>query len=131
MLVSLVEAAEAAGVALRGALEPVLAGGETREAEREAFFAATDAAFRARLEGLKAGQDVAAGWLEDLRAQALAQFDALALAGLADRETDAIARIVQARGYLAAAFKGYGKQGAAMFDALGLEKPARKKGKAA
>lgn len=126
MLAGLIRAADAAAVALRAALEPVLAGGEAREAEREAFYQATEAAFRARLEELKADKDVAQAWLSDLRGQALAQFDALALNGLHDRETDIIARIVKARGFLAAAFRGYGKQGAAMFDALMLEKPARK-----
>ncbi|MCB1387905.1 MAG: type I-E CRISPR-associated protein Cse1/CasA [Rhodobacteraceae bacterium] len=128
-LLGMIAAAEQAGVALRGALEPVLAGGETREAEREAFFIATEDPFRIRFDALKAGADpgaVAAAWLGDLRAQAMRQFEALALPGLPARETDAIARIVQARGYLAAAFKGYGKQGGAMFDALGLDKPARK-----
>lgn len=130
LLVGMVEAAEAAGVALRGALEPVLAGGESRDAEREAFFTATEGAFRQRLEGLKAGQEVAQGWVEDLRAVALARFDALALQGLAERETDRIAQIVKARGFLAVAFKGYGKQGSEMFKALGLALPA-KKGKAA
>lgn len=133
MLVGLVQAAEQAGVALRGALEPVLAGGEAREAEREAFFAATETAFRQQFEALKRGAppaQVATLWRDTLRAQALAQFDALALPGLHDRETDVIGRITTARGYLLAAFGGYGKQGGEMFGVLGLEKPARK-GKAA
>jgi CRISPR system Cascade subunit CasA len=130
LLLGMVQAAEAAGLALRTAVEPVLAGGESREAEREVFFSATENAFRARLEGLKAGQDVAQDWLADLRDMAMAQFDALALDGLAERGTDRIARIVSERGKLATTFKGYGRLGSEMFKALGLTLPA-KRGKAA
>jgi len=134
VLRGMIRAAEAAGVALRGALEPVLAGGESREAEREAFFVQTEGAFRAGLEALKAGTAparVAGDWLAVLRDQAMGQFDALALEGLPERETDAIQRIVTARGHLGMAFRGYGKQGGEIFDALEMEKPARKKGRAA
>ena len=133
MLIGLVEAAEQVALALRAALEPILAGGEAREGEREAFYGATEAAFRARFAELKAGVGVdlvAKGWLADLRTQALRQFDALALPGLDQRETDGIERIVQARGRLGAAFAGFGKYGGDMFSALMMEKPA-KKGKAA
>lgn len=133
MLIGLVEAAEQAALALRNALEPLLAGGEAREGEREGFYSATEAAFHARFAALKAGQavgEVAAGWRDDLRRQALAQFDALAMPGLDQRETDIVQRIVQARRNLQGTFAGYGKYGGEMFGALGLEKPA-KKGKAA
>ncbi len=130
-LEGMVRAAEAAAVVLRGALEPVLAGGEAREAEREAFFAATEAAFRQRVDAMVAGMDVRALWLADLRAQALAQFEALALPELALRETKRIAQIVQARKLLSSAFKGYGKQGKEIFGQLGLEVPLVKKGRAA
>jgi CRISPR system Cascade subunit CasA len=132
-LAGLVAAADKAGLALRAALEPVLAGGEAREAEREAFFQQTEAAFRARFEALKSGappEAVAQGWLGDLRAQALRQFEALALPGLDQRETDVIARIVHARGFLSAAFRGFGAYGKLMFQELGMDVPA-KKGKAA
>ncbi|MCK9554011.1 type I-E CRISPR-associated protein Cse1/CasA, partial [Aquamicrobium sp.] len=130
-LAALILGAEAAGVALRGALEPVLAGGETREAEREAFFIATEARFAAHLASLRAGADPRAEWLADLRAQALRQFDALAVPGIDQRETDQIKRITDARKFLGLAFAGYGKQGKAIFDALELPVPEKKKGKAA
>lgn len=133
MLSGLVEAADQAALALRMALEPLLAGGAAREAEREAFHAATEAAFRDRFDDLKAGAapgEVAARWLSNLRDQALAQFDALALPGLDQQETDVIACLVTARRFLLAAFAGHGKYGDAMFGKLMLEKPARK-GKAA
>lgn len=131
MLVALILGAEAAGVALRGALEPVLAGGEAREAEREAFFLNTEGRFMAHLARVQAGGDPRADWLADLRAQALRQFDALAVPGIDQRETDQIARIVEARRFLGLAFAGYGKQGRALFEALGLPVPEKKKGKAA
>lgn len=133
MLAGLVEAAEQAALALRMALEPVLAGGEAREGEREAFHAATEPAFRARFNELKAGvapAEVAARWLEGLRGQALAGFDALALPGLDQQEADVIERIVAARRLLLAAFAGHGKYGREVFGKLMMEIPARK-GKAA
>jgi CRISPR system Cascade subunit CasA len=68
--------------------------------------------------------------LGDLRKQALKQFDALAVPGIDQRETDQIERIVTARKFLGLALAGYGKQGKAIFDALGLQVPDRK-GKAA
>lgn len=133
MLSGLVEAADQAALALRMALEPLLAGGAAREAEREAFHVATEAAFRDRFDDLKAGAapaEVAARWLSNLRGQALAQFDALALPGLDQQETDVIARLVNARRFLLTTFAGHGKYGDAMFGKLMLERPARK-GKAA
>ncbi|TCM76392.1 type I-E CRISPR-associated protein Cse1/CasA [Rhodovulum steppense] len=130
-LVGMILAAEAAGVVLRGALEPVLAAGEAREAEREAFFAGTEDRFLKRVQALKAGDDPRGAWLADLRKQALRQFDALAVPGLDQRETDRIARIVEARKHLAGAFAGFGKQGRDIFTHLGMEPPAAKKGKAA
>lgn len=127
----LIRAAEVAGSALRGALEPVLSAGEAREAEREAFFVATEAAFHARVTTLIAGNEVATLWLDDLRAQALAQFEVLALPQLALRDSKKIAKIVQAHKFLALAFKGYGKQGKEIFNHLGLEVPVVRKRKAA
>ncbi len=99
VLRGLVEAADQASLALRSALEPVLGGGEARDAEREAFYLATEPAFLARFAALKTeAPGVAEGWLADLRAQALGQFDALALPGLDQRETDRIEAIVKSRG---------------------------------
>ena len=124
MLAGLVEGAESGALALRAALEPVLAGGEVREGVREAFYQATEAGFRARFADLVAGRDlleVGADWLADLRRQALAQFDALALPALAGRETDAIQAIVAARGRLIGSFSGYGKYGKKMYDVLMLD----------
>lgn len=134
MLAGLVEAAEQAALALRAALEPVLAAGEAREGQREAFYAETEPAFGDCVEALKSGTapaDVAARWLVILQRAALARFDALAMPGLDQRETDAIRAIVQARGFLAATFKGYGKYGAALYGKLLMELPAKRKGKAA
>ncbi|PTX40392.1 CRISPR system Cascade subunit CasA [Gemmobacter caeni] len=134
MLAGLVEAAEQAALALRAALEPVLAGGEAREAQREAFYAETEPAFGAALAALRAGEapaGVAARWLAELQRAALARFDALALPGLDRRETDTIRAIVEVRGFLAMAFRGYGKYGGTMFGKLQMPLPAKKKGRAA
>jgi CRISPR system Cascade subunit CasA len=122
----LVKSAEAVGVLLLEAMEAVLSDREARELEREAFFAATETALFARLEGLKAGEQVARVWLEDLRKQALRQFDALAQPGLSHREINSIARITRTRGMLEAAFMGFGDVGAVIFDTLGLKRPIKK-----
>jgi CRISPR system Cascade subunit CasA len=134
MLAGMVEAAEQAALALRAALEPVLAGGEAREGQREAFYAETEQAFGEGLAALQSGTapvEVAARWLTVIEHAALARFDGLAMPGLDQRETDAIKVIVQARGYLAMAFRGYGKYGGALFGKLLMELPVKKKGKAA
>jgi CRISPR system Cascade subunit CasA len=128
-LQGMIEAAEALAVALRGALAPVLAEGEAREAEREGFYLRTQPLLEARL-GALADPGAAAGWLADLRGVAVAMFDALALPGLADRDTRDQAEIVAARRNLTAAFAGYGKLGQGAYQALGLPVP-EKKGKAA
>lgn len=125
----MIEAAEALAVALRGALAPVLAEGEGREAAREGFYLRTQAMFEARLAAL-ADEATPRGWLADLRGVALGMFDDLTLPGLAERDTKDQAEIVQARRNLTAAFAGYGKLGQAAYRALGLPVP-EKKGKAA
>lgn len=128
-LQGMIEAAEALAVALRGALAPVLAEGEGREAAREAFYLRTQPLLEARL-GVLADPGVAAGWLADLRGVAVGMFDDLALPGLAERDTRDQAEIVAARRNLTAAFAGYGKLGQGAYQALGLPVP-EKKGKAA
>jgi len=130
-LVGLVEAAEQTAVALRAALEPVLADSEEREAQREAFYLATESRFLAHLRALKTGENPAGAWLADLRGQAMRQFDALALPGLDRRESDRIEAIVDARRALAGTLHGYGKIGDALFKALGLVPPVAKKRRAA
>src|SRR5690606_14973530 len=110
-----------ASLALRAALEPVLAGGEAREGQREAFYVETEPAFGEALAALQAGDapaEVGARWLRVLERAALARFDGLAMPGLDQRETDAIKAIVQARGFLAMTYRGYGKYGAALFGKL-------------
>ena len=130
MLAGLIAAAEQAGLALRAALEPLLGDGAAREAEREAFYAETEAAFHQRLRQLVKGiapAEVAADWLADLRGVVMVRFEALALPGLDQRETDVIQRIVAAQGWLVGCFKGYGKYGSELFAALEMPLPARTK----
>jgi len=124
----MVRAADALAVALRGALAPVLAEGEGREAAREGFFLATQPLFEAALTRLDRDAEAEAkGWLSDLRRVATAQFDALALPGLSERDTREQEAIVTARRYLGAAFAGHGKQGRDAFTALGLTPPVPKR----
>ncbi|MCC5993020.1 MAG: type I-E CRISPR-associated protein Cse1/CasA [Rhodobacteraceae bacterium] len=127
-----VEAADALELALRRALTPVLAEGTGRDAAREAFFLRSQPAFETRLAQLTAVNAdpvaVARGWLSDLRETALAIFDALALPGLAERDTKDQAEIVIARRNLGAAFAGYGpKTGALAYAKLGLPVPDAKR----
>ncbi|WP_158275506.1 type I-E CRISPR-associated protein Cse1/CasA [Maritimibacter sp. 55A14] len=133
VLSGLVDAADNAAVALRNALTPILARGEAREAEREAFYIATEPAFLARLEALKSDVDpskVCAGWRDDLKSEALRRFDALALPALAQRHSTDIQKIVTARRNLTGTCAGYGKYGKQLYQALGLDLPSTK-GKAA
>ncbi|HDR27091.1 type I-E CRISPR-associated protein Cse1/CasA [Rhodovulum sp.] len=128
-LAGMILAAEAAGVALCEALEPVLAKGEAREAEREAFFALTEDRFLRHVQALKSGGDPRDAWLADLRGQALRQFDALTEPGLDQRETERIEQFVEARKKLAGAFAGFDKRGRDIFTHLGMEPPAAKRRK--
>lgn len=124
----LVTAAENLAVALRGALAPLLAEGEAREAAREGFFRATQAGFEARLARLHHDAEAEArGWLGELKKVAIAQFDAMALPGLSDRDTRDQQSIISARRNLGAAFAGYGKLGRAAFTALDLTPPVPKR----
>lgn len=131
----LVEAAGQVAVALRGALAPVLAEGEAREAAREAFFHETQGPFEARLEQLTAvnadAGAVAMGWLADLRVAALGLFDRQALPGLAERDIRDQQAVVAARRGLGLMLAGYGKAGRAAREALGLTPPEQKRGRAA
>ncbi len=131
-LIGMIEAAEQAALALRAALAAVLSEGEARESEREAFYVETERAFLEGFRDLKGGaapQEVAGRWLEVLRKEALRRFEAWALPALDQRPTDEIKRIVDARGFLLAAFKGHGKYGGPLFEALGMERPAKGKKK--
>jgi CRISPR system Cascade subunit CasA len=128
-LIGLIEAADKAAVALRSNLTQVLAGGESREAEREGFYRDTETAFLQRLADLKSGvapPEVCATWLTNLRAEALRRFDVLALPGLDQRDTSDIAQIVAARRNLTGTFAGYGKYGMQIYQALMMELPVRK-----
>jgi CRISPR system Cascade subunit CasA len=139
-LTGMVEAAELLAVSLLGALAPVLAEGEAREAAREAFFLRTRDDFEARLEELtttgparfeKLRDELVRGWLADMRRAALSIFEALALPGLSDRPTEEQQRIVSAHASLAAAFPGRTPQGKKAFGKLLLDPPAVRKRDAA
>ena len=140
-LENLINGANAAATALRGSLEHLLHDGEAREAQREVFFLETETRFLAHLQAVKAGKNPSAAWLADLRAQALGQFDALALPLIEQQESAKIKKLVDARSILELAFAGYTKWrdkktglmkirlGSDIFSALDLPLP-EKKGKA-
>lgn len=137
-LEGMIEAARLLSVALRSALamvnpEKKSGRGEFLNGNIEGFYLQTQAAFEARAAELTAGNpdQVAGGWLADLRSAALRIFNDLALPGLADRETKTQAEIVAAQRALSGALNGYGKLGREAFLALGLPTPEPKKGKAA
>ena len=124
VLCGLIEAADSFGFALRGALAPVLAKGEAREAVRERFFNETQSRFEKRLSAIKEGAErveIARNWVNDLRDVALRLFDTEARPGLADRETAVQERIVAAHRALRRAFTGHGKIGARAYGALEIE----------
>jgi len=133
-LIGMIEAADLFGLALRAALKPVLAEGEAREAVREAFHAETQAAFEARLRELEAGiepEQVAQGWVADMRATALKLFEARALPGLGERDIEKQREITAAHRNLGASFAGYGAYGGKAFGELVLPVPPKKKKEAA
>ncbi len=112
---------------------------ELLSAVREQLWDGTEAAFREALArevarpGTEAGTEPA-DWRTRLHRLALALFDAAAPLG-ADgatlpRSDEGIRRLLRARRALGLALSGYGKDGAALFEALGLPpaqaKPAKK-----
>ena len=120
----LIKAADSFGLALRGALAPVLAEGQAREAVRERFFSETQGKFEKCLGAIKDGAErteIARGLVNDLRDVALRLFETEALPGLADRETAVQQRIVAVHRLLRMAFRGFGKNGAKAYGALEIE----------
>ncbi len=120
----LIDAADLFGRVLGGALVPVLAEGDAREAVRERFFSESQSTFEQHLRAIEERMDrgaIARKWVEDLRNVALPLFEAEALPGLADRETSVQERIVAAHRSLRNAFSGFGKSGGMAFDVLDLE----------
>lgn len=134
LLEGMIEAAENYGIALRAALKPVVAEGESREALREAFFAGTEADFIASLAALERGdamEGVARDWLGSMRRVAMGLFERRALPGLADRRLGAQEDIILAHRSLRSAFAGYGKFGKTAWDAMMLPLPVKTKKEAA
>jgi len=141
----LVSGADLASRALVMALRDVQAmdvtEGTRLDPEREAFYLATQARFVAALSALARGEAaelICAAWLVTLRRQVLAQFDAVALNGLSDRDITprntsgfsrrpTAQRIVATRGQLLGNLNGK-----KLYEALGLTPPvpANRKAKA-
>lgn len=128
-LVGMVEAADALSAALRGALAPVLAEGEAREAAREQFYIRTQDAFEGWVAHMADVDlaEAARGWRDDMRDAALEIFEALALPGLADRTMPEQQEIIAAHRGLTGSFAGFGKLGAKAFGVLFLTLPVKEK----
>lgn len=128
-LTGMVEAADMLSAALRGALAPVLAEGEAREAVREEFYIRTQDAFEGwagRLAEINL-EEAARGWVADMRDVALDLFERRALPGLADRTMPEQQEIVAAHRGLTGSLAGHGKLGKKAFDVLMLPLPAKTK----
>jgi len=143
----LVRAADLAASVLRRAVRDALfsAGASVKldwemlSAVREQLWDTTEASFHDALAREAARPSDEPGtepsrWLVGLQSQALALFDAAAPLGadgaILPRSDEGIRRLLRARRALGLALSGYGKDGAALLDALGLPprdiKPARK-----
>ena len=123
LLRGLIEAAESFGMALRFALAPVLAKGETREAVREQFFSETQVHFENSLNSMGKGTDpesISKEWVQRMKEAALSLFESEAIPGLADREASDQKRVVDAHQRLSLTFRGFGTHGAKAFGALGI-----------
>lgn len=121
-LVGMIEAADQLSLALRRALQPVLAEGEAREAVREAFYTKTEFAFQQLATDLTAdnSERTAEDWLTHMRVVALELFERRALPGLSEQDAKRQKQIVDAYGRLRANLSGNGKYGRKAFEALGL-----------
>ena len=115
--------------------------GTRLDPEREGFYLATQAGFVAAVSALARGEaaaDVCAAWLETLRRQVLAQFDTVALNGLAERDitprnTSGFSRRPTAQRIIATRGQLLGNlHGPKIHNALGLTppEPAKRKAKA-
>lgn len=144
----MVEAAEAAGSALKACVAEGMAGkhgqelleahrvkefndvyGKRAEAALEGFFSATQAPFEALLAKMATdGVTRHEAWLKALRKAALKEFDAAVLPGLPDLAESKREAAIKARGKLLGAFNGFGL-GKKIYAPLGL-KAKKKKGSA-
>jgi CRISPR system Cascade subunit CasA len=131
---AMIRAADAFSSALRSALQPVCAEGETREALRETFYQKTQSEFEtcvALLQGGERADVIAVRWRDAMRNVALDIFRKVAVDGLPDRKPQDIDKIVSASGFLNATLTGQTKQGAQAYTELGLPLPTKNQSKEA
>lgn len=128
-LPGLVEAADQFALALRQALRPVLAEGESREAVREEFFIRSQTDFEVRMHELHQGSAppvVARRWRDLTQRLVLELFDTHALPGLSERDPKDQQDIVTERQRLLANLRGHGKYGKQAYAALDLPPETKK-----
>jgi CRISPR system Cascade subunit CasA len=132
-------ASRAMVMALRDVQAMDVTEGTRLDPEREGFYLATQAGFVAAVSALARGEaaaDVCAAWLVTLRRQVLAQFDAVALNGLAERDitprdTPGFSRRPTAQRIIATRGQLLGNlHGPKIHEALGLTPPESAKRKA-
>ncbi|WP_071676021.1 type I-E CRISPR-associated protein Cse1/CasA [Nioella nitratireducens] len=124
---ALIVAADTVTSGLRRALTVIVEEGSAREAELDRFWSDTEADFTKALAELsQAVFDTAAislGFLAAIGRQALRQFEALALPGLADRKMEKAGQIVAAHRGLRSLVQGHGAAGKKLWAGLDLTPP--------
>lgn len=124
---ALILAASEVAKGLGRALSVLLLKGSVRDNEIERFWTATESDFLAALQAMTCPEfDEAAlshVFLDALGKQALAQFEACALPGLAERRTVEAAKIVAAHRTLRGLVRGRSKSGRKLWEGLGLKAP--------
>lgn len=122
---AMIEAAEAAGLALRHALKPVVGSDDAKKTVlsmlHERFFTETEGAFLTALSQVEQVSSVAQTWLDNLKEAAMTIFHEQAVSGLDQRDMKSVSEVVQARGRLLGFFAGRGKAGQKVLADLGLE----------
>lgn len=129
----LIQAANLVASALRQHLAVMLAEGSARDAELDHFWMSTEGDFTQSLAGLAAeGSDasaIARQFVTSIGDQALRQFQAFALPGMADSRIEKTDRIVASHRQLQALVQGRSKSGQKLWAAAGLEPPEPQKPK--
>lgn len=124
---ALIGAADSVAYGLRKALGLLAAEGSARDAEVERFWSATEGDFTSALTALSAENAdwaaIASDFLRAIGRQALGQFEALALPGMADGRIERAGKIVTEHRMLRALVHGYGKSGQKLWAGLGLTPP--------
>ena len=130
--IAMVEAAEQTAFVLTVTLTTALGENNrtkgTADAAQRAFFLQTQGSFERRVGDLSKGQiPDHVGWLRDLGKVALSLFDAQVMPGLSQLHETRRAQAINQRKRLKGAFSGYDRFAKKIYEALELERPAKRK----